>query len=214
MLCKHMLKGGFKMNTKENLNEEKQVSRFQKIRQFYKENCLIIWALFFVGIISGMLTYNYFRIPDSVYKQEIEVSNPPKEIHYVDEQKFVAQQKEISQKEEFFETAKNLYKEIDTQIAAEQQFLSKRELHDLADLAIESKYWLDKGENLQRKFSPENLTSFLEYDQENFKKLNKELEKLDISNYPEWKVLKKTHESLVRDVEYLNEVSKRILIEE
>lgn len=204
-------KGGFKMDTKEKLNEEKKVGRLDRLFNLIKDNKIKTLILLIVGITTAVVSYNVFSPPDHVYKH-IEVEE---KMQKVGQEKYTAPMiNPLEEKKRFYETAKELYAELDLQISAEQQFLTKRELHSLGDLAIESKYWFDKGENLQRKFTPENLTSFLEYDKENWNELNQELKNAGLIESPEWKLLKRGHENLIRDIEYLNEVAKRILIEE
>lgn len=195
------------MNEKENLNEEKRVGRLTRLFNLIRDNKIKTLILLIVGITTAVVSYNVFSPPDHVYKQT------EKEVQQV-RQDAVPMVNPIEEQKRFYETAKQVYAELDLQISAEQQFLTKRELHDLGDLAIESKYWFDKDMTPERKFRPENLTSFLEYDSENWKKLNQELQNKGLYEAPEWKLLKRGHENLIRDIEYLNEVAKRILIEE
>lgn len=203
------------MNTKETLNEEKlkeekKEGRFRRLINLIRDNKIKTLILLIVGITTAVISYNLFSPPDHVYKQTEE-----KQIQQDLKKEYTAQMvNPLEEQKRFYETAKSIYEELDLQISAEQQFLTKRELHSLGDLAIESKYWFDKGENLQRKFTPENLTSFLEYDKENWNELNQELKNAGLIESPEWKLLKRGHENLIRDIEYLNEVAKRILIEE
>lgn len=184
------------MNAKEKLNW---------VKSCIKENKVKTLILLFAGVIGFIISYNMFSPPENIYKSEEESQKT---------QYMTPMRNPVEEQKRFYETANQVYTELDLQISAEQQFLTKRELHSLGDLAIESKYWLDKGENLQRKFSPENLTSFLEYDKENWERLNNGLRDAGLIDSPEWKLLKRGHENLVTDIKYLNEVSKRILKEE
>lgn len=184
-----------------NLNAKEKINR---VKELIKENKAKTVILVIAGIIGFIISYNMFSPPENIYKSEESQKS----------QYTAPMRNPVEEQKRFYETAKQVYTELDLQISAEQQFLTKRELHSLGDLAIESKYWLDKGENLQRKFTPENLTSFLEYDKENWEKLNNRLQDAGLIESPEWKLLKRGHENLIRDIEYLNEVAKRILIEE
>lgn len=193
------------MNAKEKLNWVKSCIKKNKVINLIKENKVKTLILLFAGVIGFIISYNMFSPPENIYKSEEESQKT---------QYMTPMRNPVEEQKRFYETANQVYTELDLQISAEQQFLTKRELHSLGDLAIESKYWLDKGENLQRKFSPENLTSFLEYDKENWERLNNGLRDAGLIDSPEWKLLKRGHENLVTDIKYLNEVSKRILKEE
>ena len=163
--------------------------------------------LLIVGVVTATTTFVMFSPPDNVYKQQKEnITQQAEKAEYT-----VPVENPLEQKQRFYETAKAVYAELDLQISAEQQFLSKRELHDLGDLAIESKYWFDKDPSLNFKFTVENMTSFLEYDKENWEELNQRLKDAGLSETPEWKLLKRGHERIVSDINYLNEVGKRIL---
>ena len=192
------------MNAKEKLNWVKSCINKNKAINLIKENKVKTLILLLAGVIGFIISYNMFSPPENIYKSEESQKS----------QYTAPMRNPVEEQKRFYETAKQVYTELDLQISAEQQFLTKRELHSLGDLAIESKYWLDKGENLQRKFTPENLTSFLEYDKENWEKLNNRLQDAGLIESPEWKLLKRGHENLIRDIEYLNKVAKRILIEE
>lgn len=191
--------------------EEKKQGRVSKLFDLIKNNKIKVLILVLVGVTTATISYNMFKPPSYVYKQESSSHDSQAATTRSMGVPMVNPQEEHQR---FLETAKSVYEELDLQISAEQQFLTKRELHDLGDLAIESKYWLDKDPKLERKFRPENLESFLEYDKENWDKLNQELQNRGLYEAPEWKLLRRGHENLVRDIQYLNEVSKRILIEE
>lgn len=198
------------MTNVKDLNQEKKENkqgRLAKVLNLIKENKVKTMILLLVGVVTATTTFLIFSPPDNVYKQEREIVEQQKE----KSEYTVPVENPLEQKQRFYETAKAVYTELDLQISAEQQFLSKRELHDLGDLAIESKYWFDKDPSLNFKFTVENMTSFLEYDKENWEELNQRLKDAGLSETPEWKLLKRGHERIVSDINYLNEVGKRIL---
>ena len=193
--------------TNTNVNQEKQKGRLAKVLNLIKENKIKTLILLLVGVVTATTTFVMFSPPDNVYKQQKEnITQQAEKAEYT-----VPVENPLEQKQRFYETAKAVYAELDLQISAEQQFLSKRELHDLGDLAIESKYWFDKDPSFNFKFTVENMTSFLEYDKENWQELNQKLKDAGLSETPEWKLLKRGHERIVADINYLNEVGKRIL---
>ena len=194
-------------NTNDLNQEKKQQGRLAKVLNLIKENKIKTLILLIVGVVTATTTFVMFSPPDNVYKQQKEnITQQAEKAEYT-----VPVENPLEQKQRFYETAKAVYAELDLQISAEQQFLSKRELHDLGDLAIESKYWFDKDSGLNFKFTVENMTSFLEYDKQNFEELNQRLKDAGLSETPEWKLLKRGHERIVADINYLNEVAKRIL---
>ena len=198
------------MTNVKDLNQEKKENkqgRLAKVLNLIKENKVKTMILLLVGVVTATTTFLIFSPPDNVYKQEREIVEQQKE----KSEYTVPVENPLEQKQRFYETAKAVYAELDLQISAEQQFLSKRELHDLGDLAIESKYWFDKEPSLNFKFTVENMTSFLEYDKENWEELNQRLKDAGLSESPEWKLLKRGHERIIADINYLNEVGKRIL---
>lgn len=195
------------MTNTNDLNQEKQQGRLAKLLNLINENKIKTLILLIVGVVTATTTFVMFSPPDNVYKQQKEnITQQAEKAEYT-----VPVENPLEQKQRFYETAKSVYTELDLQISAEQQFLSKRELHDLGDLAIESKYWFDKDPSLNFKFTVENMTSFLEYDKENWEELNQRLKDAGLSETPEWKLLKRGHERIVSDINYLNEVGKRIL---
>ena len=194
-------------NTNDLNQEKKQQGRLAKVLNLIKENKIKTLILLIVGVVTATTTFVMFSPPDNVYKQQKEnITQQAEKAEYT-----VPVENPLEQKQRFYETAKSVYAELDLQISAEQQFLSKRELHDLGDLAIESKYWFDKDPSLNFKFTVENMTSFLEYDKENWEELNQRLKDAGLAETPEWKLLKRGHERIIADINYLNEVGKRIL---
>lgn len=194
-------------NTNDLNQEKKQQGRLARVLNLIKENKIKALILLIVGVVTATTTFVMFSPPDNVYKQQKEnITQQAEKAEYT-----VPVENPLEQKQRFYETAKAVYAELDLQISAEQQFLSKRELHDLGDLAIESKYWFDKDPSLNFKFTVENMTSFLEYDKQNFEELNQRLKDAGLAETPEWKLLKRGHERIIADINYLNEVGKRIL---
>ena len=184
-------------NTNDLNQEKKQQGRLAKVLNLIKENKIKTLILLLVGVVTATTTFLIFSPPDNVYKQEREiVEQQAEKAEYT-----VPVENPLEQKQRFYETAKAVYAEL----------LSKRELHDLGDLAIESKYWFDKDSGLNFKFTVENMTSFLEYDKQNFEELNQRLKDAGLAETPEWKLLKRGHERIIADINYLNEVGKRIL---
>ena len=194
-------------NTNDLNQEKKQQGRLARVLNLIKENKIKALILLIVGVVTATTTFVMFSPPDNVYKQQKEnITQQAEKAEYT-----VPVENPLEQKQRFYETAKAVYAELDLQISAEQQFLSKRELHDLGELAIESKYWFDKDPSLNFKFTVENMTSFLEYDKQNFEELNQRLKDAGLAETPEWKLLKRGHERIIADINYLNEVGKRIL---